>query len=97
VIECEPTVSVLVVNIAWPELFSVPLPRVVGPSSKVTVPLGVTPMEPFAVTVAVKVTDCPDTEGLAEELTNVVVRARALFTVWVSGLEVLPLKVASPP
>jgi len=54
-------------------------------------------MEPFAVTVAVKVTDCPDTEGLAEELTNVVVRARALFTVWVSGLEVLPLKVASPP
>ncbi len=96
-IECEPTVSVLVVNIAWPELFSVPLPRVVGPSSKVTVPLGVTPMEPFAVTVAVKVTDCPDTEGLAEELTNVVVRARAFFTVSVSGLEVLPLKFALPP
>jgi len=51
----------------------------------------------FAVTVAVKVTDCPDTEGLAEELTNVVVRARAFFTVWVSGLEVLPLKFALPP
>ena len=84
-------------NIAWPELSRVPVPRLLGPSSKVTVPLGVTPMGLFAVTVAVKVTDCPDTEGLAEELTNVVVRARALFTVWVSGLEVLPLKVASPP
>ena len=93
--ECGPTASVLVVNIAWPELFSVPVPRVLWPSSKVTVPLGVTPTGPFAVTVAVKVTGCPDTEGLAEELSNVVVPA--FFTVWVSGLEVLPLKVASPP
>ena len=96
-IECESTVSVLVVNIAWPELSRVPVPRVLGPSSKVTVPLGVTPTGPFAVTVAVKVTGCPNTEGLAEELTNVVVRARAFFTVWMSGLEVLPLKFASPP
>ena len=96
-IECGPTASVLVVNIAWPEPFRVAVPRVLGPSLKVTVPVGMPPPGLLAVTVAVKVTDCPDTEGLAEELTNVVVRARALFTVWVSGLEVLPLKVASPP
>jgi len=62
---------------------------------KVTVPVGMPPPGLFAVTVAVKVTDCPDADGLAEELTDVVVPA--FFTVWVSVLEVLPLKVASPP
>jgi len=95
VIECEPTVSVLVTNVAWPELSRVPVPRVLEPSLKVTVPVAVPAPGLFAVTVAVKVTACPDTEGLAEELTNVVVPA--FLTVWVSGLEVLPLKVASPP
>ena len=94
-IECEPTASVLVTNVAWPEPSRVPLPRVLEPSLKVTVPVAVPAPGLFAVTVAVKVTACPDTEGLAEELTNVVVPA--FLTVWVSGLEVLPLKVASPP
>ena len=94
-IECEPTASVLVTNVAWPELSRVPVPRVLEPSLKVTVPVAVPAPGLFAVTVAVKVTACPDTEGLAEELTNVVVPA--FLTVWVSGLEVLPLKVASPP
>ncbi len=94
-IECEPTASVLVTNVAWPEPSRVPLPRVLDPSLKVTVPVAVPAPGLFAVTVAVKVTACPDTEGLAEELTNVVVPA--FLTVWVSGLEVLPLKVASPP
>src|SRR5439155_18343149 len=95
VIECEPTASVLVTNVAWPELSRVPVPRVLVPSLKVTVPVGVPAPGLFAVTVAVKVTACPDTEGLAEELTNVVVPA--FLTVWVSGLDVLPLKFASPP
>ncbi len=94
-IECEPTASVLVTNVAWPEPSRVPVPRVLEPSLKVTVPVAVPAPGLFAVTVAVKVTACPDTEGLAEELTNVVVPA--FLTVWVSGLEVLPLKVASPP
>src|SRR6266404_1504844 len=50
-------------------------------------PIGPSPLAPssqpglFAVTVAVKVTDCPDTDGLAEELTNVVV---LYFPVWVT-------------
>ena len=50
--ECDPTVSVDVVNIALPPL-SVPVPSVVVPSLNVTVPVGVPDV---AVTVAVKVT-----------------------------------------
>jgi len=95
VIGCEPTASVLVTNVAWPEAFRVPVPRVLGPSLKVTVPVGVPAPLVLAFTVAVKVTDCPDSDGLAEELTSVVVLP--FFTVWVSVLEVLPLKVAAPP
>src|SRR2546426_9436613 len=64
---------------------STPLPfatlsgsSVVRPSLKVTVPLGLTtaalPGE-LTLTVAVKVTDWPETEGLAEETTVVVVAA----------------------
>src|SRR5439155_1220445 len=63
----------LVTNVAWPEPFRVPVPRVLEPSLKVTVPVGVPAPGLFAVTVAVKVTDCPDTDGLIEELTRVVV------------------------
>src|SRR5438552_1939043 len=85
----------LAVNVAWPEPSRMPVPRVLDPSLKVTVPVGVPAPGLFAVTVAVKVTDCPDTDGLPEELTDVVVPA--FFTVWVSVLEVLPVKVASPP
>ena len=81
-------------NLAWLELFRVPVSRVLRPSLKVTVPVGVPPPGLFAVTVAVKVTDCPDTDGLAEELTNVVV---FYFTVWVTLDDVLPVKLASPP
>ena len=81
-------------NLAWLELFRVPVSRVLRPSLKVTVPVGVPPPALFAVTVAVKVTDCPDTDGLAEELTNVVV---LYFTVWVTLDDVLPVKLASPP
>ena len=64
-----PTVSELVAKVATPEPLRVPLPMVVAPSLKVTVPLGV-PLPP--VTVAVKVTDCPKTDGLAELVTTVV-------------------------
>src|SRR6266568_4625317 len=59
--------------VAWPEPFRVPVPRVLEPSLKVTVPVGVPAPGLFAVTVAVKVTDCPDTDGLPEELTDVAV------------------------
>src|SRR5947208_1019748 len=80
-IEWEPTASVLVTNVAWPEPFRAPVPRVLEPSLKVTVPVGVPAPGLFAVTVAVKVTDCPDTDGLVEELTRVVVLGSVVVVV----------------
>lgn len=69
--ECEPTDKEEDVNVASP-LVSVCVPSVFEPSLNVTVPVGVPP--PAAGdTVAVKVTDCPQTEGLAEDVTEVVV------------------------
>ena len=56
---------------ATPELFRVPVPKVAGPSLKVTVPVGVT----AEVMVAVKVTDWLRVEGFTLELTEVDVDA----------------------
>ena len=84
--ECEATVSVDVVKVALPEPSSVEVPRVVVPSLNVTVPVGVPPLE---VTVAVNVTDWLKTEGLAEELTVVMV-VNVFWTV----CTVLPLLAA---
>jgi hypothetical protein len=95
VIECEPTLRVLVANVATPEPSSVPVPTVVAPSLKVTVPVGIPEPGALAVTVAVKVTDCPNEEGFALEVRAVVVGS--LFTVWVRMVEVLVLKLPSPP
>jgi hypothetical protein len=64
------------------------------PSWKVTVPVGVPEPGGLAVTVAVKVTACPDEEGLTDELSAVLVVP--LFTVCVSAAEVLAMKLASP-
>ncbi len=80
-IGCEPTASVLVTNLAWPEAFRVPVPRVLGPSLKVTVPVGVPAPLVLAFTVAVKVTGCPDTDGLIEEMTPVVVPGSVVVVV----------------
>jgi len=46
------------------------------------------------VTVAVNVTPCPNTDGLAEELTAVVVAAAV--TVWAAPGDVLGAKFPSP-
>ena len=80
----------MVVNVATPP-DNVPVPRVVAPSRNVTVPVGV---PPDPVTVAVKVTDCPETVGLTLDYTTVVVLT--LFTVCVSAVLVLVLKIVSP-
>ena len=80
-IGCAPTASVLVTNVAWPEPFRVPVPRVLEPSLKVTVPVGVPAPLVFAFTVAVKVTGCPDTDGLIEETTPVVVPGSVVVVV----------------
>ncbi len=61
---------------AMPLALSVPVPRVVEPSTNVTVPVGVPPV---AVTMAVKVTAFPYMDGLVDDDTTVV--GVALFTV----------------
>ena len=67
-----PTGKEDMLNVATPLPFKVPVPSVVKPFLKVMVPDGV-PEEP--VTVAVKVTDCPKTDGFTEDANAVVVVA----------------------
>jgi hypothetical protein len=89
------TDNVAVLKVATPEPFSVPVPRVAAPSLKVTVPVGVLVAGNTAATVAVNVTDCPNTLGVPDVATVVVVLA--LLTVCVSTAEVLVLKLVSLP
>ena len=84
-----------VVSVACPVASSVTEPIVVAPSLNVTVPVGVPAPGAEAVTVAVKVTDCPETDGLTEEASAVAVAA--LLTIWLRAAEVLVVKLPSPP
>ena len=61
---------------AIPLTLSVPVPSVLLPSLKVTVPVAVPEPGALAVTVAVNVTDCPKTDGLTLETTEVVISMR---------------------
>ena len=61
---------------------------------KVTVPVGLP--APLLLTVAVKVTIWPNIDGLAEELTAVVVAVTLAVTVCVSVAEELIRKLLSP-
>jgi hypothetical protein len=60
-----PALSAEVVIVACPP-DRVPVPIGEPPSRNVTVPVGVPDPGATALTVAVKVTDCPDTDGFAE-------------------------------
>ncbi len=93
-IECAATDKELVLNVAWFPL-KVPVPMLVAPSLKVTVPVGAPTAGETTLMVAVKVTVWPKTEGLLELATVVVVLP--LLTVWLALGEVLPLKLLSPP
>src|SRR5579872_153561 len=93
VMECDPTVRVEVVKVALPLPSRVPVPKVELPFLKVTVPLGTPLPGAVAVTGAVKVTGWLKTDGLADELTAVVVAD--LFTTWGEPLS-LPLLFAQP-
>ena len=62
-------------RVAWPEAFKTAVPSDVPPSKKSTLPVGVPAPGGVTDTVAVKVTDCPYTDGLVSELTVVVVLA----------------------
>ncbi len=90
--ECAPTAREAVVSVAMPEESSVPVPRLVAPSRKATVPVGVPAGE---LTVAVKVIGWPKTLGFTEEIDVTVVAA--LFTVCDNGEELLGSKFVSPP
>ena len=68
VMECEPAARAEMETDACFEL-SVVVPMTFAPSKNWTVPVGV----PVAVTVAVKVTDCPVVDGFKEEATTVLV------------------------
>ena len=63
---------------AKPELFRVPVPKVAGPSLKVTVPVGVT----AEVMAAVRVTDWLRVEGFRLELNAVDVDAFVTVKLW---------------
>lgn len=72
VIECEPALKADVANVALPALRG-PLPMEFAPSRNETVPDGA-PGE-VLLTVAVNVTDWPVKDGLADDVTDVVVLA----------------------
>jgi len=74
---------------------SVPVPSVVEPSMNVTVPVGTPAPGALAATVAVNVTDCPKTEGLAADDTELLVAD--WFTVCVNAEDELVAKFVSPP
>jgi hypothetical protein len=89
--ECGPTVSAEVESDAAP-LESGIVPREVAPSKKVTLPVGVP--EP-ALTCALNVTDCPNTDGFRVEATVAVVPA--CCTDWERTVDVLEAWLESPP
>lgn len=92
-----PAETRLTTQVVDPEL-SVGVPpvqvRVVAPSLKVTVPPGVPPPGADADTVAVKVTDCPTTDGFVDDVTDVVVAAA--FTTCDTAAEDDPAYGAEP-
>ena len=72
-------------------------PRLATPSLNCTVPVGVPTPRATDATVAVNVVDCPNTKGLAEEVSAVVLRARFTTCGFVFSDPVLPVKFALPP
>src|SRR2546426_865349 len=79
-------------------LISGAVPMGVPLSRKVTVPVGVPLKGNTALTVAVKKTVWPNTDGLGKELIVVLLLLTLLgMTTCVTMFDVLPAKVASPP
>ena len=88
VIEWEATASVVVAKDATP-LAIVPVPMVVAPSLKVTVPDAVA-----GETVAVNVTNAPKVDGLGDDVSAVAVGAWPMTSE--TTVDVLPWSFASP-
>lgn len=92
VIECVPALRLELEHCAWPEASTMPEQIAVVPSLKVTVPVAVPPLP---VTVAVKVTDCPDVDGLVPE-TSAVVLVSCAVKVAVTVVAALMVTVQPP-
>lgn len=90
----EPTASVEVLKVATPA-DRVPLPMVVVPSRKLTVPVGEVVPE-AGVTVTVKVMLVPLTAEVLDAARVVVVAMTGAVTVTTTAEEVLPVKLLSP-
>src|SRR6266571_4589723 len=92
---CDPTLSEDVAQLArpWLRVRLLQLVMAVPPSLKVTFPVGVPEPGLLAVTVAVKVTDCLNTDGLAEELTPVVVPGSVVVVVGAAVVDVVVVLV----
>jgi hypothetical protein len=97
VIDWDPTASAVVLKVATPLAFSGPVPRLVDPSRKVTVPVG-TPLVDWGVTVAVNVTLWPAVTCIAEAVNAVVVAAvvGAAVTATLTAAETDPAFLLSP-
>src|SRR6185369_10092559 len=80
--------------VALPPLNATGLPKLDPSILNCTVPPGVPDPGALALTVTVNVTLCPNTDGLADELTTLVVLA--LLTVCVKSADVLARKFPSP-
>jgi hypothetical protein len=92
VMGCVPIESVDVVKVATALLFRAPVPRVVGPSRKVTVPVGVP--EVLDIIAAVNVTGAP-LDDVAAELTSAAVVGTDVMVSTIAA-EVLLAKFALP-
>ena len=91
--ECGPTANPAVPKVAWPLInVTVPISRL--PSLNVTVPSGVAPTLPVGLRVKVRLTVCPNTDGLVVEVNDVV--PLPLLIVCVTTGELLPAKLESP-
>jgi hypothetical protein len=94
VIECTATVRLLVAKAAEPPL-RLFVDKGVAPSLKMTEPVGVPVPGELALTVAVNVTDWPETDGFVPETTEVELFA-LLTACEYAGEFVLPAKLLSP-
>ena len=94
VIECDPTDSAAVLILALPPLSVTGPPKLEPSIWNCTVPPGVPAPGALAVTLAVKVTVWPKTDGFCEEVS--VVAVLSWLTTWLTVFEVLPASLVSP-
>jgi hypothetical protein len=96
VIELAPVGSVVVLKEAAPLALSAPVPSVVAPLWKVTVPVGVV-LPDAGATVAVRTTFCPGVIWTAEAVSVVVVATTVCVTFTVTAEETELASLLLPP